>query len=728
MKRRDFLKSSLYASAALSLTSGFGLSNAWGMHGVRPRSVTNTMLLGGADLRHLFVPPPDTTIGSYGQAFWKAREGLYNITADPAWSAQSVWTNDYTAVTYRGKTFGIHNSAGWLIAQFQAQRVAIISNVNMAQNQRHDHATLILNAGDRTAQNFKIDIPGWGGKLAYQIPTANAVSFSNSVSLFCNGTNSVNRNERVISAPNMRQVSLLEGDPTLGRSLTAYYKQRGGTLPTPYAKFGQHDIALRVQGKAISDALAPTTRPTAITNLYSALEPAKPVLTNTYFGRQIASLYDASLVEGMNESIMNMRVSYMEVSGWDTHDNQNKIATGLYTDMFGIGKAFDTLTSQISVDANDKMIFTITSEFGRQLAANGTWGTDHGVGTYMIVFGKQVQGGVYGDMFPQTEIQKFTQQYSYIQGLTAFERVLGAVCDWVEPGSGNQVFPTRNTLENEANVDLRAIFSKSYQVSGTTKDGAGIPIPLVPIKISDSTGVVWDIQSDASGNYALHPLIPGNYSIVANAKRFDIPPSTFSIVGTDLVQNLVGTLYTGVVSGRIATPTGVPLIGYEIWDAFTYPGSKTTTDNNGNYRIVGIKPGAYVFINPYSGSTQPYDVVPSRDTYFVHPGGEVIINCTATPQFADADMDTVADKSDNCTNVINQNQRDTNKDGFGNICDADLNNDRRTDLKDKSIMMKAFSRYDPNADLNGNGIVNMQDWDLLIKMYGKAPGPSGLVP
>lgn len=732
MKRRNFLKGSLYTSAALGLTHGFGFSNAWAAPGARPRSVVNTMLLGGADLRQLFVPPPDTTIGSYGLAFWKAREGIYNITADPTWTAQTVWDTDYFHITHRGRTFGIHKNAAWLKDQFVMGRVAIVCNVNMAQNQRHDHATLILNAGDRTAQNFKLDIPGWGGRLAYKIATANVLSLTNSVSLLCNGINSINRNERVISAPDMRNVALIDrsapsntgADGTLSRSLMAYYKRRGETLPTPYAKFAQHEISLRIQGKNIATALLATpSRPAAITSLYSGSLP----LNQPYFGRQIASLYDATLVGGVNESIMNMRVASMEISGWDTHDFQDKLTKRWFSDLFSTGKGFDTLTNQISADATDNMVFTITSEFGRQLAANGTAGTDHGVGTYMIVFGKPVRGDVYGEMFPQTEITKFPTQYTFIKGLTAFERVLGEVCDWVEPGAGNQVFPTRNTLEIEPNVDLRAMFAPAYRVSGTMRDSAGIPIPSVDITILDSTGFVWNLKSDANGYYSSEALIAGSYSMTFSKNRYEIPPSAFSIAGVDVVNNIVGTLYPGTVSGRFTTPVGVPLVGYELWDINIYPESKTKTDANGNFKFIGIKTGNSVWINANSGSAQ-YSLVASGPLTFVHPGGDVTVNFTATPLFPDADMDTVPDNIDNCTNVINPDQRDTNKDGFGNMCDADLNNDGRTDLKDKEIMKKAFTVYNPDADLNGDGVVNSKDWDILLRRYGKPPGPSGLVP
>ena len=634
MKRRSFLKGSLYASAALGMPAGFRVSNAWAAPGARPRSVVNTMLLGGADLRHLFVPPPNTTIGSYGELFWKAREDLYNLNADPAWSAQTVWNSDYFHVTHRGKTFGIHKSAAWLKDQFVLGRVAIICNVKQATNQRHDHATLILNTGDRNAENFKVDVPGWGGKLAYAISTANVLSLTNSVSVFCNGINPANRNERVISAPDMRNVAFIDRtsssgtDGKLSRSLMAYYARRGVTLEnTPYAKFAHHEVALRIQGNNITAALAATSRPQAIKNLYT---PGYLYDYYTYLGYQTASLYDVTLVGAVNETIMNMRVASMEVYGWDTHGYQNNALKNLFSDLFGSGKTFDTLTSQMSADANDNMVFTVTSEFGRQLGANGTWGTDHGVGTYMIIFGKPVRGDVYGEMFPQAELPKLPIHYSYIEGLTAFERVLGEVCDWVEPGAANKVFPTRNTLEIEPNVDLRAMFAPAYRVSGTARDSAGIPIPSVTITISGSTGFVWNITSDANGYYSSDALVVGSYSMTFSAKRYDIPPSAFSIVGADVVNNVVGTLYPGTVSGRFTTPTGVPVVGYELWDIMTWPESKTKTDANGNFKFIGIKTGNNVWINAFSGYTR-YNIAPSGPLTFVHPGGNVIRDFILTP-------------------------------------------------------------------------------------------------
>jgi hypothetical protein len=95
----------------------------------------------------------------------------------------------------------------------------------------------------------------------------------------------------------------------------------------------------------------------------------------------------------------------------------------------------------------------------------------------------------------------------------------------------------------------------------------------------------------------------------------------------------------------------------------------------------------------------------------------------ATP---DADTDGVPDDRDNCTLVANADQRDTNADGFGNICDADLNDDCIVNGVDSRIMRNRLGTHDPDADLNGDGIVNGADLATLRRSLGLPPGPSGV--
>jgi hypothetical protein len=95
---------------------------------------------------------------------------------------------------------------------------------------------------------------------------------------------------------------------------------------------------------------------------------------------------------------------------------------------------------------------------------------------------------------------------------------------------------------------------------------------------------------------------------------------------------------------------------------------------------------------------------------------------------ADSDGDGVADSADNCTLVANAGQRDSNGDGFGNVCDADLNNDNIVNAADLGLLRLAFFSADADADLNGDGVVNAADLGIFKSLYFQPPGPSGIAP
>ncbi len=99
---------------------------------------------------------------------------------------------------------------------------------------------------------------------------------------------------------------------------------------------------------------------------------------------------------------------------------------------------------------------------------------------------------------------------------------------------------------------------------------------------------------------------------------------------------------------------------------------------------------------------------------------------TSTQALAvDNDGDGVDDSLDNCILVANADQRDTDGDQYGNICDADLNQDLTTDLSDFSIFRDAMgSTTSPDEDLDGSGTVDLSDFSIFRTLFGSAPGPS----
>ena len=92
----------------------------------------------------------------------------------------------------------------------------------------------------------------------------------------------------------------------------------------------------------------------------------------------------------------------------------------------------------------------------------------------------------------------------------------------------------------------------------------------------------------------------------------------------------------------------------------------------------------------------------------------LLIFVTAFPAYGgDADGDGVEDSIDNCLSTSNLTQLDTDGDGYGNACDADLNNDGIVNTWDLALFKKRFGTSDADADFNEDGIVNT--WDLAKK-------------
>ncbi len=94
----------------------------------------------------------------------------------------------------------------------------------------------------------------------------------------------------------------------------------------------------------------------------------------------------------------------------------------------------------------------------------------------------------------------------------------------------------------------------------------------------------------------------------------------------------------------------------------------------------------------------------------------------------DADGDGVFDHIDNCALASNPDQYDADADGYGNICDADLNDSGLVTSSDYTILRNRLNSNDPVADLNHSGSVTTSDYTILRNKLNQPPGPSGLHP
>ena len=104
----------------------------------------------------------------------------------------------------------------------------------------------------------------------------------------------------------------------------------------------------------------------------------------------------------------------------------------------------------------------------------------------------------------------------------------------------------------------------------------------------------------------------------------------------------------------------------------------------------------------------------------------------AVAPLPDQDSDGVPDEWDNCLDIANATQTDCDLDGYGNLCDADYDNDTVIGAGDFSILAASFQSNDGDANFNAcvdcddDGVIGAADFSCLAAGFQGSPGPSGL--
>jgi uncharacterized protein (TIGR03790 family) len=211
-------------------------------------------------------------------------------------------------------------------------------------------------------------------------------------------------------------------------------------------------------------------------------------------------------------------------------------------------------------------------------------------------------------------------------------------------------------------------------------------------------------------------------------------PGTFQArsIATDLVSTSARTFATGQAYDQSLSADLVRL------------GAAGVAGSTFEPMAVGLSRAPILFRNYFTGARAIeafYRSVPYLTWMNVWIGDPLMIYGTVALPGNDIDGDGVTNANDNCLDLPNANQRDTDGDGYGNLCDADLNNDgivttswgvtsppaARGDIENIQVTV-SNAAYVSHQDLDGDSDVDADDVGIAQYWLFLPPGRSGLHP
>ncbi len=201
------------------------------------------------------------------------------------------------------------------------------------------------------------------------------------------------------------------------------------------------------------------------------------------------------------------KVFLVKIGGFDTHASQVESydpTMGVHAAlMYHISTAMKAFQEDLRAKGlEDRVLSVTTSEFGRRVHSNGSYGTDHGTGGPVFVFGKNAIPGVKG-VVPDLSKNNVEMQFDYRQ---LYANILK---DWME-------------VDHDK---VNEIFFGNF-IDGTVDGVDYSPLPM-------ATQVITDVNDFISARFALEDCYP-NPAKEKTTIRFRI--NTTAQVGVNLMD------------------------------------------------------------------------------------------------------------------------------------------------------------------------------------------------
>lgn len=139
---------------------------------------------------------------------------------------------------------------------------------------------------------------------------------------------------------------------------------------------------------------------------------------------------------------VGLELAHIDFFGWDTHASQGSVDGGMDASMQDLANNMCAFYQDLA-GTNIKYTLVVMSEFGRQVAENGSLGTDHGSGGCMLTMGPGVMGGQVKGTWPGLQQAnlfegvdlKPTTDYRAVLGELLVKRLQNSNVQTVMPGA-----------------------------------------------------------------------------------------------------------------------------------------------------------------------------------------------------------------------------------------------------------------------------------------------------
>jgi len=296
--------------------------------------------------------------------------------------------------------FGLHPRLAPLKAAFDAKELALVHAVGSPHPTRsHFEAQDYMETaavGDRSASH------GWLGRYLAMRPPATA-GLLRAVALSVRTPLSLRGYPDAVVAANLRDFRLSTSS-ALGPLLSEGFRR-------------------------LYDADAKTLAEHAGQRALAASDVVRRVLGKQRRGAGYAhDAQDFADVARLIKADVGLETAWIDVGGWDTHRYEGSTENGdLPRQLERLGRALAAFRADLG-PAFERVVVLVMSEFGRTARENGTGGTDHGHGNFMLLLGGKVQGGrVLGNLPGLAADQLFEGRD--VPVTTDFRDVLAEVCE-----------------------------------------------------------------------------------------------------------------------------------------------------------------------------------------------------------------------------------------------------------------------------------------------------------